>query len=81
MSDPVRSGDTDAGAMASSLAAMAPRLHGIESRTDLAKIAAEVLRLNDAARNGSTGRLQSGDHPQDFAALLIASEDPVNRTR
>ena len=60
------------------LAATAMRLHGIASRSDEAKIAAEVLRLNDAVRAGSAGRLRSGDHPQEFAALLLAAADPVN---
>ena len=66
-------------ALAAALAATAMHLHGIASRTDGAKIAAEVLRLNDAVRAGSAGRLRSGDHPQDFAALLLAAADPVNQ--
>lgn len=65
-------------AMACALEATALRLHGIASRTAPAQIAAEVLRLNDAVRAATGGRLQSGDHPQDFAATLLAHADPVN---
>jgi len=62
-----------------SLAQVAARLHGIASRTASASIAAEVQRLNDAVRSGAKGRLQAGDHPQDFARLLLTAADPVNR--
>ena len=68
----------DVAGMASALAATAMRLHGITSRTDAARIASEVLRLNDAVRAGSQRRLRSDDHPQHFAALLLAASDPVN---
>ena len=70
--------EVDVGSMASALVATAMRLHGITSRTDSVRIAAEVLRLNDAVRAGSQGRLRSDDHPQHFAALLLAASDPVN---
>ena len=40
----------DIDAMAAALAGTAERLHGIVSRTDRMRIAAEVLRLNDAVR-------------------------------
>lgn len=69
----------DVGAMTSALAATAMRLHGIASRTEVEQIAAEVLRLNDAVRRGAAGRMESGDHPQDFPALLLAAADPTNR--
>ena len=54
-------------------------LHGIVSRSDLKQISAEVLRLNEAVRRGAAGRIQSGDHPQDFAMLLLAEADDTNR--
>jgi hypothetical protein len=55
-------------------------LHGIVSRSDIKQISAEVLRLNEAVRRGAAGRIQSGDHPQDFAMLLLAEADNTNRT-
>jgi hypothetical protein len=55
--------------------ALAARLHGIGSRSDGAQIAAEVLRLNEAVRSGAAGRFDSGAHPGDFAALLLAAAD------
>lgn len=54
-------------------------LHGIISRSDIKQISAEVLRLNEAVRRGAAGRIQSGDHPQDFAMLLLAEADDTNR--
>ena len=54
-------------------------LHGIVSRSDIKQIAAEVLRLNEAVRRGAAGRVQSGDHPQDFAMMLLAEADDTNR--
>ncbi len=54
-------------------------LHGIVSRSDIKQISAEVLRLNEAVRNGAAGRVQSGDHPQDFSKLLLAEADDTNR--
>jgi hypothetical protein len=54
-------------------------LHGIVSRSDIKQISAEVLRLNEAVRRGAAGRVQSGDHPQDFAMLLLAEADDTNR--
>jgi|GEM_PF-740336 hypothetical protein len=54
-------------------------LHGIVSRSDIKQISAEVLRLNEAVRRGAAGRIQSGDHPQDFAMLLLAEADDTNR--
>jgi hypothetical protein len=54
-------------------------LHGIVSRSDLKQIAAEVLRLNQAVRRGASGRLSSADHPQDFAAMLLAEADITNQ--
>jgi len=53
-------------------------LHRIASRTDAAQVAAEVVRLDDAVRRAAAGRVTPFDHPGDFAALLLASADPVN---
>lgn len=54
-------------------------LYGIVSRSDIKQISAEVLRLNEAVRRGAAGRIQSGDHPQDFAMMLLAEADDTNR--
>lgn len=54
-------------------------LHGIVSRSDIRQIAVEVLRLNEAVRRGAAGCMQSGDHPQDFAMMLLAEADDTNR--
>ena len=64
--------------IASALAEIADRLHGISSRSDPAQIAAEVFRINDAVRDRAAGMLDGGQHPQDFAATLIARADPVS---
>lgn len=56
-----------------------PRLHGIASRTQPQQIAAEVLRLNDAVRRGAQGRISFGQHPQDFASVLVACADATNQ--
>lgn len=69
---------SDVTAMNQALAATAPRLHGIASRTAGDQIAAEVLRLNDAVRAGAAGRIAPGSQPADFPALLLAAADPVN---
>lgn len=76
MSDANR--EREIAAMNEALAATAPRLHGIASRTPGEQIAAEVLRLNDAVRSGAAGRFTSGSQPGDFAALLLAAADPCN---
>jgi len=54
------------------------RLHGIESRTQASQVASEVLRLNDAVRRGAHGRIDFRQHPQDFAAVLMANADATN---
>lgn len=69
----------DVAAMGQALAATAPRLHGIASRTAGEQIAAEVLRLNDAVRAGAAGRMAPGSQPGDFQSLLMAAADPVNQ--
>jgi hypothetical protein len=65
-------------AMQAALEGTALRLHGIASRTDTARVAAEVLRLNDAVRAGALGRIGAHDQPGDFARLLLAQADPAN---
>ncbi len=73
-----RNSTNDVAAMGQALAATAPRLHGIASRTAGEQIAAEVLRLNDAVRAGAAGRIAPGSQPADFQSLLLAAADPVN---
>ncbi|MFZ4708523.1 MAG: hypothetical protein ACOYMH_01595 [Zwartia sp.] len=77
MSDQVH--QTDIEAIQIALKQTGELLHGIVSRSDIKQIAAEVLRLNEAVRRGAAGRVQSGDHPQDFAMLLLAEADDTNR--
>jgi hypothetical protein len=77
MSDQVH--QTDIEAIQVALTQTGELLHGIVSRSDIKQIAAEVLRLNEAVRRGAAGRIQSGDHPQDFAMMLLAEADDTNR--
>ena len=77
MSDQVH--QTDIEAIQIALKQTGELLHGIVSRSDIKQIAAEVLRLNEAVRRGAAGRVQSGDHPQDFAMMLLAEADDTNR--
>ena len=53
-------------------------LHGIASRTDPARVAAEVVRLNTALRDAAAPLLTWSDQPQDFAAALLRNADPSN---
>lgn len=77
MSD--REHQTDIEAIQVALKQTGELLHGIVSRSDIKQISAEVLRLNEAVRRGAAGRVQSGDHPQDFAMMLLAEADDTNR--
>ena len=77
MSD--REHQTDIEAIQVALKQTGELLHGIVSRSDIKQISAEVLRLNEAVRRGAAGRIQSGDHPQDFAMMLLAEADDTNR--
>ena len=77
MSD--RAHQTDIEAIQLALKQTGELLHGIVSRSDIQQISAEVLRLNEAVRRGAAGRIQSGDHPQDFAMMLLAEADDTNR--
>ena len=65
-------------ALANAMQAVATALHDIDSRTDPARIAAEVVRLNDAVRHAVAGRIGPFGQPADFAALLLERADPVN---
>lgn len=58
------------------IAAMTTRLHTIESRSSSEQITAEVLRLNDAVRDGVAGCITPYSQPADFGALLLARADP-----
>ena len=73
-----RNSTNDVAAMGQALAATAPRLHGIASRTAGEQIAAEVLGVSDALRAGAAGRIAPGSQPADFQSLLLAAADPVN---
>ena len=53
-------------------------LHGIASRTDPARVAAEVARLNAALREAAAPLLVWSDQPADFAAALLRHADPSN---
>ena len=77
MSD--RAHQADIAAIQAALLQTSELLHGIVSRSDIKQISAEVLRLNEAVRRGAAGRIQSGDHPQDFAMMLLAEADDTNR--
>jgi aspartyl-tRNA(Asn)/glutamyl-tRNA(Gln) amidotransferase subunit A len=53
-------------------------LHGIRSRTDPARIAAELERLNRTVRDLARGSVGPFDHPGDFAATVLKNADPTN---
>jgi aspartyl-tRNA(Asn)/glutamyl-tRNA(Gln) amidotransferase subunit A len=53
-------------------------LHGIRSRTDPARIAAELERLNRTVRDLARGEVGPFDHPGDFAATVLRNADPTN---
>jgi hypothetical protein len=53
-------------------------LHGIRSRTDPERIAAELDRLNRAVRDLARGAVGPFDHPGDFAAAMLRNADPTN---
>ncbi|VTU46426.1 hypothetical protein SRS16P3_00138 (plasmid) [Variovorax sp. SRS16] len=72
--------EDDVQRMTAALTDVAPRLHGIESRTQTGQIAREVLRLNDAVREATTpGRLHYGAQPADFMAALLVFADTSNQ--
>lgn len=68
----------DVDAMTAALAGTAERLHGIVSRTDPARIAAEVLRLNDAVRAAVEPHLPCSDPPGAYLHALVALADSTN---
>lgn len=67
-------------ALSTAMQVVGVALHDIDSRTDAARIAAEVVRLNDAVRRAVAGRIGPFEQPADFAALLLERADPVNAT-
>ncbi|MDP9901928.1 hypothetical protein [Variovorax ginsengisoli] len=69
-------GDIDA--MTAALAGTAERLHGIVSRTDSARIAAEVLRLNDAVRAAVEPHLPCSDPPGAYLQALLDLADSTH---
>lgn len=71
--------ETRQAALTALLAASAPMLHGIASRSDAARLAAELARLNDAVMAAARGTLTPFDQPGDFGAALLRNADPVDR--
>ena len=65
-------------AMTAALAGTAERLHGIVSRTDRTRIAAEVLRLNDAVRAAVEPHLPCSDPPGAYLHALLSLADSTN---
>lgn len=53
-------------------------LHGIPSRSQPERIAAELDRLNRAVRGLARGRVGPGDQPGDFAAAVLLNADSTN---
>lgn len=74
--DASRAADVDAMTTAQTLTA--ERLHGIASRTDPTRIAAEVLRLNDAVRAAVEPHLPCSDPPGAYLQALLALADSTN---
>lgn len=68
----------DLDAMTAALAGTAWRLHGVATRTDGARIAAEVLRLNDAVRAAVAPHLPCTDPPGAYLQALVALADASN---
>lgn len=68
----------DIDAMKTALAGTAQRLHGMVSRTDRARIAAEVLRLNDAVRAAVEPHLPCSDPPGAYLHALVTLADSSN---
>ncbi|MCZ8149413.1 MAG: hypothetical protein O9325_16390 [Roseomonas sp.] len=53
-------------------------LHGIRSRTDPQRVAAELNRLNNAVRDRARGTISPFDNPGDFVAAMLSNADPTN---
>jgi hypothetical protein len=53
-------------------------LHGVRSRTDPERIAAELDRLNRAVRDLARGAVGPFDHPGDYATAMLRNADPTN---
>ncbi|ARP82097.1 hypothetical protein CAL12_15590 [Bordetella genomosp. 8] len=77
MNRPVEAGGDGLPEMQAAVAAMTTRLHGLVSRTDPGQVAAEVLRLNDAVREGVRDRLTPGLHPQDYPGVMMRMRDAM----
>jgi hypothetical protein len=53
-------------------------LHGIRTRSQTARIASEVARLNGAVRDLARTEIGWSDQPGDFTAALLRNADPTN---
>ena len=53
-------------------------LHGIPTRSDPARIGAEVASLNRRVRDLARGAVGPSDQPGDFAVALLRHADPAN---
>lgn len=53
-------------------------LQGIPSRSEPARIASELERLNRSVRDLARGQIGPSDQPGDFAAALLRHADPSN---
>ncbi|KQP36346.1 hypothetical protein [Pseudorhodoferax sp. Leaf274] len=71
-------GPADLDAMQAALAGTAERLHHIVSRTESVRIAAEVLRLNDAVQTAVEPHLPCSDPPGAYLHALVALADSTN---
>jgi aspartyl-tRNA(Asn)/glutamyl-tRNA(Gln) amidotransferase subunit A len=70
--------DEPGNALAALVVTSGAALHDIASRTDPARIAAELDRLNRAVRDLARGAVGPFDHPGDFPAALLRNADPTN---
>ena len=70
--------ETEPQRIAALVATSAEALHGIRSRSDPARIAAELRRLNAAVRDYARPVVGPHDQPGDFPATLLRNADPAN---
>lgn len=54
-------------------------LHGIASRSEADRLAAELARINEAVKAVSRAMLTPFDQPGDFPPTLLRNADPANR--
>jgi hypothetical protein len=71
-------GEVPASDLAALVATSAEALHGVRSRTDPERIAAELERLNRAVRDLARGAVGPFDHPGDYATAMLRNADPTN---